>query len=89
MPKGETSRPYNRTEKKAVKTLSGAREGAKGKSSTNISKIMKGPRTKEALKTLSDRDMKETVRKLGKKQERDTGSSVQKAYTRDGFKKRK
>ena len=89
MPKGETSRPYNRKEKKAVATLKGSREGAKGKSSTNISKIMKGSRTKSALQTLADREDKAYYRQAGKKKERKTGESLSHSITRRGLQKRK
>ena len=66
MPKGQTSRPSNRKEKKAVATLKNLKSATKGFSSTNKKTVMGGKTATEAKKTVKGRDSKATDRKYGK-----------------------
>lgn len=77
MPKGETSRPYNRKEKKAVKTKKAINQAGKSKSSTNFKTIVEGGINRRATATLHNRRIKADDRKYGKGKERITGRSMQ------------
>lgn len=66
MPKGQTSRPNNRKEKKAAATLSNLKTATKGFSPTNKKTVMGGKTATAARKTLEVRKTKETSRWYGK-----------------------
>lgn len=66
MPKGQTSRPNNRKEKKAVATLKNLKSATKGFSSINKATVMSGKTATAARKTLTTRGAKAWVRKEGK-----------------------
>ena len=65
MPKGQTSRPNNRKEKKAAATLNNLKTATKGFSSANKNTVMSGKTAKAATRTLQGRDFKATDRKYG------------------------
>ena len=67
MPKGQTSRPNNRKEKKAVATLKNLKSATKGFSSTNKNTVMSGKTATAARKTLTIRGAKQYDREEGKK----------------------
>jgi hypothetical protein len=66
MPKGQTSRPSNRKEKKAAATLKNLKSATKGFSNTNKKTVMGGKTATGAKKVLTGRDIKATDRKYGK-----------------------
>ena len=70
MPKGQTSRPYNRKEKQAVSTKKAVKNAGKNPSLSSIGKVVgnlaKGRTVPLASITLQDQRMKELDRKLGK-----------------------
>ena len=66
MPKGQTSRPSNRKEKKAAATLKNLKSATKGFSSTNKNTVMGGKTATAAKTTIKGRDTKATDRKYGK-----------------------
>jgi len=70
MPKGKTSRPYNRKEKQAVSTVKAVKNAGKNPSLSSFGKVVgnlaKGRTVPLASFTLQDRRMKELDRKLGK-----------------------
>lgn len=71
MPKGKTSRPYNRKEKKAVATKSDITAFKKKPSAENFFRGVKGVLTGESLmvaqNTLKRRKDKEQARKIGQR----------------------
>ena len=74
MPKGQTSRPYNRKEKRAVATKSDLTAFKKKPSATNLmkglSRMAKGPSMMSAQSTLTRRETKEmrrNTRRIAKK----------------------
>ena len=67
MPKGQTSRPYTRKEKKAVATLKNLKSATKGFSSINKATVMSGKTAKAASKTLTIRGAKSYAREEGRK----------------------
>ncbi|AYP28091.1 hypothetical protein HWB26_gp30 [Lentibacter phage vB_LenP_ICBM2] len=66
MPKGQTSRPNNRKEKKAAATLKNLKTATKGFSSTNKKTVMSGKTATAAKKTIKGRDTKAIDREYGK-----------------------
>lgn len=66
MPKGQTSRPSNRKEKKAAATLNNLKSATKGFSSTNKNTVMGGKTATEAKKIIKGRETKEIDRQYGK-----------------------
>lgn len=66
MPKGQTSRPYNRKEKKAVATKKNLKSATKGFSSTNKKTVMGSSKAKAAAKTTAIRKLKAKDREFGK-----------------------
>lgn len=76
MPKGQTSRPNTREERKAVKTLKSISAGLSGKSTVNQKNIISGPRYGAAQTTLLNRDAKAGARTYGAKKERETGQGL-------------
>ena len=66
MPKGQTSRPYNREEKRAVATKSDLTAFNKKPSAANLvkglSRMAKGPSMMSAQATLATREAKEVKR---------------------------
>lgn len=75
MPKGETSRPLNSTERKAAKTLLNIQKGMEGKSTANRMEIIMGSRFGKAAAILANAKNKETVRKRMKDVGRNQGAS--------------
>jgi hypothetical protein len=74
MPKGQTSRPYNRKEKRAVATKSDLTAFKKKPSAANLmkglSRMAKGPTMMSAQSTLTRRETKEVrrnTRRIAKK----------------------
>ena len=67
MPKGQTSRPYNRKEKKAVATLKNLKAATKGFSQNNKNTVMSGKTATAAQQTLTGRGAKQYFRNEGKK----------------------
>ena len=65
MPKGQTSRPNNRKEKKAAATLKNLKSATKGFSSTNKQTVMGGKTATAAKKTIKGRNTKAVDRKYG------------------------
>ena len=65
MPKGKTSRPNNRKEKKAVATLKNLKTATKGFSSANKNTVMSGKTATAAKRTLQARDAKAVYRDYG------------------------
>lgn len=66
MPKGQTSRPSNRKEKKAAATLKNLKSATKGFSSINKNTVMGGKTATEAKKTIKGRLIKAVDREYGK-----------------------
>lgn len=66
MPKGETSRPLNATERKALKTLLKVRKDMEGLSVGSKSYLIQKSGYSKAIKTLYDADKKQAVRSLSK-----------------------
>jgi len=62
MPKGQTSRPNNRKEKKAVATLKNLKTATKGFSSANKKTVMSGKTATAAKTTLHGRNSKASNR---------------------------
>lgn len=87
MPKGQTSRPFNRKEKQAAKTVQYA--NAANVSEVNKKTIRGGSRLKDAYSTLVDRDSKEAARKAGAKKEREKGSGLTHRISKGKLVKRK
>jgi hypothetical protein len=76
MPKGETSRPNNRTERQAVRSRRAMNAGLRGKSRVNQQTIIRGPRNQQDNATLNNRDAKQRARESGAALERSTGSGL-------------
>jgi len=76
MPKGETSRPNNRTERQAVRSRRATSAGLRGKSRVNQQTIIRGPRNQQDQTTLANRDAKQRAREYGAGLERNTGRSL-------------
>ena len=84
MPKGQTSRPNNRKEKKAVATLKNLKSATKGFSSANKKTVMGGKAATAATKTLENRKTKAQDRRYGSIVKRDLpirGGSAGGAYS--------
>ena len=65
MPKGQTSRPYNRKEKQALATKKNVRAASKTISSTNLRTVLDSKRVTSAYITLGKNKTKELNRKRG------------------------
>jgi|TARA_B110000908_G_scaffold38993_1_gene47026 hypothetical protein len=65
MPKGQTSRPDNRKEKKAVATTNRLKAATKNFSPVNKKKVMGGSKAKAAANTTTNRKLKAKDRKIG------------------------
>jgi len=76
MPKGETSRPNNRTERQAVRSRRAMNAGLRGKSRVNQQTIYSGPRNQQDQTTLANRDAKQRARERGAALERSTGRGL-------------
>tara|TARA_R110000796_G_scaffold4480_4_gene17401 strand:- start:382 stop:672 length:291 start_codon:yes stop_codon:yes gene_type:complete len=65
MPKGQTSRPYNRKEKQALATKKNVRAASNTMSSTNLRTVLDSKRVTSAHVTLGKNKTKEANRKTG------------------------
>ena len=75
MPKGETSRPLNATQRKAARTLLMLNKELENKSTANKMEIITGKRYMDATMKLRDADEKEFTRISMKAIGRKTGAS--------------
>ena len=75
MPKGETSRPLNSKQKKAMRTLLRLNREMEGKSLPNQLEIIRGKPYRDASTTMRDAAKDEYTRKAMKKIGRDEGAS--------------
>ena len=75
MPKGETSRPLNRKQKNAMKTLLRLNREMEDKSFPNQLEIMRGKPYRDASMIMRDAAKDEYTRKAMKKIGRDEGAS--------------
>jgi len=76
MPKGETSRPYNAKQRKALKTLLNIQEGMKGKSTENQIEIIRGNPYQNAQRVLQEEGTNDITRRRMKDIGRKEGASA-------------
>jgi len=76
MPKGETSRPYNAKQRKALKTLLNLEQGMKGKSVANQIEIIRGNPYQDAQRVLREEGSNDLTRRRMKDIGREGGASA-------------